>query len=95
VGAAASGEIDMANAASVRDALLVAIEPAATSALVLDLSAVTFIDSCGLSTLIKAKANADARGIGFAIGAVSSVVARTLEVAGLVDHLNVASGSPA
>ena len=47
-----SGEVDMSNAPSVRQRLADAITPEDT-AVVIDLSALTFIDSAGLHTLIE------------------------------------------
>lgn len=49
----AAGEIDLTNAEWLRDALLSALN-AGASALVVDLTATTFIDSAGVTALVRA-----------------------------------------
>src|SRR5205085_6059178 len=75
-----SGEIDMATA----DAVAATLDPwiAAGGAVPVDLSGVTFIDSSGLSALVRAADALGERGC-ILIHGVDGPVARTLEISGL------------
>jgi anti-sigma B factor antagonist len=52
-------------------------------AVVLDLAAVTFIDSTGLSALMDARAESDRNGWEFSVSRPSPAVRRVVELAGL------------
>jgi len=84
----ASGEIDLATSPELRKALL---GPQATAkTVVLDLRAVTFIDSSGLGVIVGQQKRARETGDGFAVvvgGA--SAVERILELSGLVKVLDI------
>jgi anti-sigma B factor antagonist len=86
----ATGSIDIAS----RDRLAAAVRAALaedTAALVVDLSAVTFIDSTGIGTLVDAASQSADAGATFRIESPSRPVARILEVSGLAEHW---SGNP-
>ena len=57
-------------------------------AVVLDLSAVTFIDSTGLSALMDARVESDRNGWDFSFRHPSAAVRRVVELAGLEDVLS-------
>jgi anti-anti-sigma factor len=82
-----AGELDLYNAEDVRAALLEACadEP---SVLVLDLAAVTFIDSTALGVLIEARSRLTDRD-GFRLAAPGLETRRALEVSGLDKHFSV------
>lgn len=88
----AAGELDLSSAPILRHAIDHAIA-ATPGTLVLDLTAITFCASCGLSELIRAKDQTDATNIRLTI-APSSIVARVLAVTGLDGLLHTAP-SPA
>jgi anti-sigma B factor antagonist len=85
---AAAGELDLNSVPFLRQAIDRAIE-AAPGTLVLDLTAITFSSSCGLSELIRAKDRTDATGIRLTI-APSDFLARILTVTGLDGFLHTA-----
>ena len=76
-----TGEVDIDTAAQLRTRLLAAVRD--HDLVVLDLSGVTFMDSQGLSVLIRAAAAATARGAELRVEKVSDRVLRLLELAGL------------
>jgi anti-sigma B factor antagonist len=87
---AVRGELDLLAAPHLRTALLEATkeDPAAIG---LDLSAVTFIDSTGISVILQAWQRASANGSRLVVDSASPVVARVIEVAGLTELLGAES----
>jgi anti-sigma B factor antagonist len=81
-----SGELDLYNAATVRDALVAAAE--AANRLVVDLSAVRFIDSTALGVLIEARSRLQNRSE-FFLASPGLETRRALEISGLDRHFNV------
>jgi anti-sigma B factor antagonist len=83
---AVRGELDLLAAPHLRQALLEATkeDPATIG---LDLSAVTFIDSTGISVILQAWRRAKANGGQLVVDSASPVVTRVIEVAGLTDLL--------
>jgi anti-anti-sigma factor len=75
---AVSGEVDLATAPEMRAALL-----AVTGDLTVDMAAVSFMDSTGLSALISAQKRTAAAGHRFTVTNESDIVARTMELTGL------------
>jgi anti-sigma B factor antagonist len=83
-----AGEIDMASSAR----LIAALNEAVTEAvrpLVVDLSAVEFMDSTGLALLLGAYKRLRRRGRGFAVVCPGGPLRRIFEVTDLVDLLKV------
>ena len=82
-----AGELDLYNAHEVREALLAACaeEP---QRLVVDLSAVKFIDSTALGVLIEARTKLPNRR-GFVLAAPGFETKRALEISGLDRHFTV------
>ncbi len=72
-----AGELDMTSAPRTEQELLVALE--GDGPVFVDLSGLTFVDSIGLTVLIKAARHAPGR---VTFGPGTGIVARTLEVAG-------------
>jgi anti-anti-sigma factor len=77
-----SGEVDLAALPVVAQAANEALELSPGS-LVVDLAEVTFIDSAGLSALIKMRAAARAVGVPLLVSSPSKVVMRVMEVSGI------------
>jgi anti-sigma B factor antagonist len=82
-----AGELDLYNAAEVRDTLLQCCAES-PERLVVDLSAVTFIDSTALGVLIEARAKLANRR-GFLLAAPGMETRRALEISGLDRHFAV------
>ena len=82
---ARSSEIDKSNAQRLYDAVLVVTETSGPTRVELDTAAVTFIDSSGLSALIKAASILRDRDGN--LTNPSAPLARLLDVAGITDHL--------
>jgi len=82
-----AGEVDLAAADRLSEALDRGLVP--DGVLAVDLSAVTFIDSMGLRTLIKAAQKADEVDARLRLAAVPAAVTRVLELAGVSGLFNV------
>ena len=82
-----AGELDLYNAGVVRDALLACCAES-PERLVVDLSAVTFIDSTALGVLIEARTRLENRR-SFLLAAPGLETRRALEISGLDRHFGV------
>jgi anti-sigma B factor antagonist len=81
---AVHGEIDVSTAPDLRDGLRNAVHAATRgTAVMVDLSAVSFIDSRGLTALVEAEAYASVRGIRLAFTDVPAGIIRLLTLTGL------------
>jgi anti-anti-sigma factor len=83
---AASGELDIASAPQLLNAIAMLGQPG-TSSLAIDLSALTFIDSSGINALRTAVRDARARGVPAIVAAPSEHVQRVLELVRLGEIL--------
>lgn len=81
---AVRGEIDICTAPDLRNGLRDAVHAATRGTVVMaDLSAVRFIDSCGLTTLVEAEAYAAVRGIRLLFADVPAGITRLLTITSL------------
>jgi anti-sigma B factor antagonist len=80
------GELDVASAPALRERLA-EVATRGVGPLVIDLSALNFIDSTGLSVLLNAKRRLTRRGRGFAVVCPPGHVHRILEVTQLLEAL--------
>ena len=87
VGLIIAGEIDASNAQRMYDAVLVVTETSRVADVELDLADVTFMDSSGLSALIKAASILRDRDGNLTLCNPTPPVARLLDVSGLTNHL--------
>lgn len=78
------GELDMAGVALVTARVAAALARPDVTAVDLDLTAVSFIDSAGLNCLVKAQAEAAEAGIPLQVAAASLGVRRVIEMAGVI-----------
>jgi anti-sigma B factor antagonist len=85
---AAKGEIDIATSPRLIAALNEAVTET-TGPVVVDLSAVEFMDSTGLALLIRAQRRTRRRGRGFAVVCPDGPVRRILELTDMVETLGV------
>lgn len=83
---AAAGELDIASAPQLLSAIAALRQPQ-TSAVAIDLSALTFIDSSGINALRAAVRAANARGVGAIVASPSRRVQKVLELVRLGDVL--------
>ena len=81
------GEVDLETAPAVDEEILRIME-AQPERLLIDLSAVEFIDSTGLSALIRADQAVTANGQRLSLRGASGQVRRLFELTGLFDRLN-------
>lgn len=81
----ATGEIDLTNAEYLRDALLSALN-AGAAVLVADLTSVTFLDSAGVTALVRASRRAGASEAELRLAVAAPPVLRVLNLVG-VDQL--------
>lgn len=77
-----AGEIDLTNAEGLSDALLSALNAGALG-LVVDMTAVTFLDSAGVSALVRASRRAVASEATFRLAVTSQSVLRVLNLIGI------------
>jgi anti-sigma B factor antagonist len=85
---ALSGEVDMRRQQELRE-LAEAYELSDASSVLVDLSAVTFLDSAGLALLARLVRTARTRGGRVCVGSPSRPVLRVLEVSGVLPLLEV------
>jgi anti-sigma B factor antagonist len=85
-----AGELDMANAPLLQDAIESA-ELVAAKTVVLDLQGLTFLDSTGLRIILAAREQCWRRGQEFAVTPGSQQVQRLLSVTGVGEHLRTIS----
>ncbi len=86
---AVTGEIDLLTAPQLRDAVALGCTDDAGSALVIDLSAVTFLGSSGLAELVEVAENAARNDRPLRVVVGDQRVRRPLEITGLVHVLAV------
>ena len=84
-----SGELDLASSAALEDELVRVAESGVTQ-LVIDLRELEFMDSTGLSTLVKAHQRAEETGQGFGLVRGPQQVQRLLSLTGVEDRLTFA-----
>ncbi len=88
-----AGEIDMSNAASVRDAAICALRQHATT-LHLDLSRVTFMDSTGVEVILSTRRRAELEGGQLLLIEPTHAVLRILQVTGVDRLFRIEPGTP-
>jgi anti-anti-sigma factor len=82
-----TGEIDMDAKGAVEDALTSGLR-GQVSRLDVDLTAVTFLDSSGISSLVTAWRGARERGVAFGLSPSTPEVERVLEITGIREMLD-------
>jgi anti-anti-sigma factor len=78
----ATGEVDITNADGFRDALLTALN-AGAHGLVADLTLTTFLDSAGVTALVRASRRASASGATVRLAVTAAPVLRVLNLVGI------------
>jgi anti-anti-sigma factor len=85
---AAPGEVDLTNAEGLRDALLSSLNSGALG-LVVDMTATTFIDSAGVTALVRASRRASATEATVRLAVTAAPVLRVLNLVGIDQLLDV------
>ena len=83
-----SGELDLASSPALERELDRALQPA-THQIILDLRELEFMDSTGLSVVVKAHQRAEEMGTSFGLVKGSTQVQRLLSLTGVTDRLTV------
>lgn len=87
-----AGELSLAEA-PILERHLAEVLATATSTVVVDLAGVEFIDSTGLSVLVRAHQQASERGVGFGVRNPRAQAHRLLSLTGLEERLTIADPS--
>jgi anti-sigma B factor antagonist len=85
---AVSGEIDLGTAPQLETALADALSATPTQ-ITVDLSDVEFIDSTGVSVLVRSAHQGEQRGVSVRVHGAHGIVARVLEVTGVARYLQM------
>jgi anti-sigma B factor antagonist len=89
------GEIDIAVVGQVSDAIRQALTDATTAELVIDLDAVTFLDSTGIGAFMTGRLLAQERAVTYRLVNVRGPVERVLSLTGVLTVLTDPTGTPA
>ena len=87
-----AGEIDLAAGAAVEAAIMAALADQDVDTVVVDLTEVTFLDSSGISVLLKARRAADDRAVTYRAVGADGIVRKVLELTGVWPLLSGESG---
>ncbi len=82
-----SGEVDTATGPTVDKAIQEALTTDGVDTVRVDLSAVRFLDSSGISLLLKGRRVADDRAVSYQVTDAHGTVLRVLQLSGVWDHL--------
>ena len=88
------GDLDLANAPLVRDELVRMLEEGVTR-LSIDLSALTFLDSTGIATLVVVRKHALELGVDFDVHSPNETICHVLEACGVDELLGLRAPDPA
>ncbi|GIH19913.1 STAS domain-containing protein [Rugosimonospora africana] len=83
-----AGEIDLGNVDALQAEVAAALEADDTRAVIVDLADVSFLDSSGISALLKGRRLADGKGKGFRVEAARGMVREVLTITGVWQHLS-------
>jgi anti-anti-sigma factor len=92
---AIAGEVDLETADDVRSVGVLAVHAPTVSTVVLDLSAVTFLDSSGIGALMDVRNAGTTVGVEVRIDSAPDRVARVLAIAGLADMFGITEADEA
>ena len=89
-----TGDLDMATAPGLDDAVAAVLTDNRPHRLVIDVGGLDFCDSSGIHALMRARDRAQLWAAGFVVANPSGITRRTLEISGLLDVLTTVSGAP-
>ena len=82
------GDVDLASGPPLAGAIAKALGGEHPAPVEVDLSGVTFLDSSGISTLLKGRRMADTAGVGYRVVGAQGMALRVLELTGVWEHLH-------
>jgi anti-sigma B factor antagonist len=82
-----TGEIDLGSAKELREAIQAAVVNRAVHTVIVDVDAVSFIDSTGIACLISGRQLADACATTYTVANPRDLVRRVLEITGVLAYL--------
>jgi anti-sigma B factor antagonist len=85
---AIDGAIDISNVGQMDDQVTAAVQSADTNSVLVDLSGLTFMDSSGISSLLKGRRQADAVGTQYQVAGAEGVVRQVLDLTGVWTYLS-------
>jgi anti-sigma B factor antagonist len=85
---AATGDVDLASVSPLDAAIEAAIRAAGAEVVVVDLSQVTFLDSSGISVLLRGRRRADEYQVRYQVTGAEGLVRTVLELTGVWEHLS-------
>jgi anti-sigma B factor antagonist len=85
---APSGEVDLASVPSLDAAIEAAVHAAGVETVVVDLVGVTFMDSSGISVLLRGRRLADEHNLCYRVVGAHGMVLMVLELTGVWTHLS-------
>jgi anti-sigma B factor antagonist len=84
---AVAGEVDLSAKPALLDQIVAQLEAPGVTAMVVDLSGLTFINKAGISILLSCKRHADRLGRSFTATGAQGEVAKELDLSGIADYL--------
>jgi anti-sigma B factor antagonist len=82
-----SGELDLATAPEL-EAVFESLAPTPSDRVLVDLAAVTFLDSSGIRALVRGKRRLQDAGVPLVVDAASDAARQVLEISGVLDALS-------
>lgn len=87
-----TGEVDVSTSARVQEAVEAAVAVAGVQRVVVDLGAVTFLDSSGMTAFVLGRRRAQEHGVTLTLDNAGRQVRRVLQIAGLLAFLEPGAG---
>jgi anti-sigma B factor antagonist len=87
-----AGDVDLATGQQLEREITEAVGAAGLGSLVVDLSGVGFLDSSGISVLVKGRRLADGRGVPYRVTGASGTIRQVLDITGVWQHLSGQTG---
>jgi len=84
----AAGDVDLASAPGIDAAIEAAINTTDAETVLVDLSGVTFLDSSGITVLLRGRRLADEHHVGYRVTGAHGMILTVLEMTGVWQHLS-------
>lgn len=84
---AVSGEVDLSTGPELENAIMEAVRADGVTGVLIDLSAVEFLDSSGIALLLRGRREADERSVGYRVSDAHGITRQVLEITGVWEHL--------